>query len=203
MSKLIPIYIETDGACSGNPGPGGWGCIVRQGGHAIEADGPNPDTTNNEMELQAIAEALDFLPRDVPCYVIIESDSEGCVNVEIGAGMRWKMDNYVNLKGNKVKNKEFIDRTTKRLQPLHTTFKKIKGHDGDQWNDMADDLAAMGRNEAASWPKCSFDVFLPNGVKIPFRTRSVRPFWTIGELFSRSQPERRQNPVPRGTQSIR
>jgi ribonuclease HI len=57
----IPIFIETDGACSGNPGPGGWGCIVRQGHHAIAAYGANASTTNSEMEPQAIAEALDFV----------------------------------------------------------------------------------------------------------------------------------------------
>jgi ribonuclease HI len=124
----IPIDIETDGACAGNPRPGGWGCIVCQGGHAIEADGPNPSKTNNEMELQAIAEALDFLPKKVACYVIIESDSEGCLNVMLGAGERWKADNYVNLKGLRVNNKDLVDKITLRLRPLQTQFRKIKGH---------------------------------------------------------------------------
>jgi ribonuclease HI len=128
----IPIYIETDGACSGNPGPGGCGCIICQGAHAIDAHGPNPATSNNEMELQAIAEALEFIPKNVACYVTIESDSEGCLNVMLGAGERWRADNYVNLKGNRVKNKEFIDKITLRLHPLHAQLKKIKGHNNDQ-----------------------------------------------------------------------
>jgi ribonuclease HI len=74
FDPTIPIFIETDGACSGNPGPGGWGCIVCQGLHAIEAFGLNPSPSNNEMELQAIAEALDLIP-DTAYYVVIESDS--------------------------------------------------------------------------------------------------------------------------------
>jgi hypothetical protein len=86
FDPTIPVFIETDGACSGNPGPGGWGAIIHQNGKAIEAFGPNPRTSNNEMELQAIAEALDFLPKDVACYVVIESDSEGCLHTMMVAG---------------------------------------------------------------------------------------------------------------------
>jgi hypothetical protein len=75
FDPTIPVWIETDGACPGNPGPGGWGYIMHQGDIAVEAHGPDPNTTNNEMELQAIAEALDLLAKDFKGYVIIESDS--------------------------------------------------------------------------------------------------------------------------------
>jgi hypothetical protein len=80
-----PVHIETDGACSGNPGPGGWGCIINQGDVAVEMHGPDSGTTNNEMELRAIDEALKLLPEDFKGYVVIESDSEGCIATMMGS----------------------------------------------------------------------------------------------------------------------
>jgi hypothetical protein len=74
FDPTIPVWIETDGACSGNPGPGGWGYIIHQGDIRIEGFGPDPDTANNEMELQAIVEALGALPSDFKGYVVLESD---------------------------------------------------------------------------------------------------------------------------------
>jgi ribonuclease HI len=116
LDPTTPVWIETDGACSGNPGPGGWGCIIHQGDVAIEMYAPDPDTTNNEMELQVICEALHFLPEDFNGYVVIETDSEGCMKTMMGSGRRWQIDNYVNLKGNKVKNRGFIDKIVNRLK---------------------------------------------------------------------------------------
>jgi ribonuclease HI len=130
-------------------------------------------TTNNEMELQAIAEALEFLPKDFKGYVVIETDSKGCLDTMMGLGRRWQIDNYVNLKGNRVKNRSFVDRIVNRLKSLHADYRKVVGHSGDQWNDRADQLAVQGRDEAASWPQCSFELTMPNAVKIPFRTRST------------------------------
>jgi ribonuclease HI len=104
-----PVLIETDGACSGNPGPGGWGTIICQGQVAVELHGPDPVTSNNEMELRAIDEALKFLPENFKGYIVIESDSENCIHTMRGRGQRWKKDNYVNLRGNKVKNEKFVD----------------------------------------------------------------------------------------------
>jgi ribonuclease HI len=189
FNPTIPVFIETDGACAGNPGPGGWGYIMHQGDISIEAHGPDPDTTNNEMELQAITEALEFLPQDFKGYVVIESDSEGCLKVMLGSGRRWQIDNYVNLKGNKVKNRGFIDRIVRRLETLHADYRKVKGHDNDQWNDRADALAVMGRNEAASWPHCSFEITMPNAAKIPFRSRLVPPKSTREQLFEAFKAE--------------
>jgi ribonuclease HI len=167
----IPVFIETDGSCSRNPGPGGWGAIICQKGKAIEAFGSNAHTSNNEMELQAIAESLDFIP-NTSCYIVIESDSEGCLHMMMGAGEIWMANNYLHLKGNLVKNKELVDRICVRLRTLHAQFRKVGGHKGDQWNDRADALAVMGRNEAIGWPKCSFKVIKADG-RVPFRTRPV------------------------------
>jgi ribonuclease HI len=77
MDLTKPMFIETDGACSGNPGPGGWGFIVPQRDLKIEAFGAEGSTSNNEMELKAIDEALGFF-KNVRGYAVIESDSEGC-----------------------------------------------------------------------------------------------------------------------------
>jgi ribonuclease HI len=170
-----PVWIETDGDCSGNPGPGGWGCIISQGDVKVEFHGRDPETTNNEMELQALAEALDFLPKDFKGYVVLETDSENCIKTMTGLGRRWQIDNYVNLRGNRVKNKALVDRIVNRLKTLHADYIHVDAHKGDQWNERADELARMGRDEAISWPQCSFDVIMPNAVTIPFRTRSVPP----------------------------
>jgi ribonuclease HI len=178
-----PVFIETDGACSGNPGVGGWGAIICQKQVAVELHGPDPHTSNNEMELQAIDEALKLLPADFSGYVVIESDSEGCIDTMRTRGQRWKRDNYVNLRGCKVKNQKFVDSIITRLETLKVDYRKVKGHNNDTWNDRADALAVMGRNEAAAWPQCSFDVVMPNKATIPFATRSIPPKTTRVELF--------------------
>jgi ribonuclease HI len=183
FDPTYPVLIETDGACSGNPGPGGWGAIICQGQVAIELHGPDPVTSNNEMELRAIDEALKFLPEDFKGYIVIESDSENCIHTMRGRGQRWKKDNYVNLRGNKVKNEKLEDSIITRIESLTVEYRKIKGHNNDPWNDRADALAVMGRNEAASWPQYSFDVILPDKASIPFMTRAVPPKTTRTELF--------------------
>jgi ribonuclease HI len=143
------------------------------------------------MELQALAEALDFLPQDFQGYVVIETDSENAVKTMTGLGRRWQIDNFVNLRGNKVKNRAFVERITNRLKPLHAQFLHIDAHKGDQWNERADELARMGRDEANSWPHCSFDVILENKITIPFKTRQIPPKTTTAQvlemLFSRDQ----------------
>jgi ribonuclease HI len=169
-----PVFIETDGACSGNPGPGGWGAIICQKQVAVELHGPDPHTSNNEMELQAIDEALKLLPADFSGYIVIESDSQGCIDTMRGRGQRWKKDNYVNLRGSKVKNEKLVDSIISRLETLTVDYRKVKGHNNDEWNDRADALAVTGRNEAASWPQCSFDLIMPDKASIPFCTRAVR-----------------------------
>jgi ribonuclease HI len=100
-----------------------------------------------------------------------------------GLGRRWQIDNYINLKGNRTKNKEFVDRITNRLKTLQAQFIHIDAHKGDQWNERADALARMGRNDAASCPHCSFDVVLENKITIPFRTRQIQPKLTTAQVL--------------------
>jgi ribonuclease HI len=86
MDYTVPFFVETDGACSGNPGPGGWGFVIAQGVNRIEVYGAEGHTSNNEMELRAISEALKFLG-NARGYAVIESDSQGCLDMMLGRGL--------------------------------------------------------------------------------------------------------------------
>jgi ribonuclease HI len=190
----LPVWIETDGACSGNPGPCGWGAIISQGGIKVEIHGPDATTTNNEMELQALAEALDLLPKDFQGYVTIETDSDNVVKIMSGLGRRWQIDKFVNLKGNRDKNRAFVDRITNRLKTLQAQFLHIDAHKGDQWNERADELARMGRDEAKSWSHFSFDVILENKTSIPFKTRQIQPNLTTSQVLEMLSQETNSKP---------
>jgi ribonuclease HI len=173
LDLTIPFFIETDGVCSGNPGPGGWGFIILQGTMKIEAFGAGGSTTNNEMELRAIDEALKFFG-SVRGYAVLESDSHGCLDMMLGRGNKWEADNWTHLDGSQVRNRELVSSITTRLRAFNVEFRKVKGHSGDQWNDAVDALAVQGRVEAENWPKCSFDVVTQER-SISFRQRAMRP----------------------------
>jgi ribonuclease HI len=160
LDLTMPVFIETDGACAGNPGPGGWGFIIAQCNMKIEACGAEGHTTNNEMELRAIDEALGFFG-NARGYAVIESDSQGCLDVMMGRGDQWEADNYIRLDGSLVKNRELVQNITAKLRSFNVQFRKVEGHSGDQWNDAVDAFAVRGRDEAATWPKCTFDVVTP------------------------------------------
>ncbi|MCH8522569.1 ribonuclease HI [Glycocaulis sp.] len=140
MSSLITIH--TDGACSGNPGPGGWGALLEWKGHEKELFGGEPDTTNNRMELKAAIEALNALKR--PSKVRLVTDS---VYVRDGVTKwihGWKRNGWKTADKKPVKNAELwqaLDEATKR----HTIeWVWVKGHNGDPGNERADALARAG-----------------------------------------------------------
>jgi ribonuclease HI len=182
MDLTKPMFIETDGACSGNPGPGGWGFIIAQGNMKIEAFGAEGATSNNEMEPRAIDEALGFF-RNVRGYAVIESDSQGCLDTMMGRGEQWQADNYIRLNGEAAKNQRLVASITTKLKAFNVQFRKVKGHNNDQWNDAVDALADRGRDDAINWPKCSFDIIIP-ARSIAFRERAVRDYWTTAEVSS-------------------
>lgn len=138
MEKKITIY--TDGACSGNPGPGGWGALLMYGSTIREIAGYSPATTNNRMELSAAIEALEALKE--PCCVDLYSDSSYLVNaINEGWLKRWTVNNW---KTSTKKNVENIDLWKKilKLLTLHTiTFHKVKGHSDNPYNNRCDTLA--------------------------------------------------------------
>jgi ribonuclease HI len=139
------VEIFTDGACRGNPGPGGWGVLLRYGGVERELYGGEANTTNNRMELQAAIEGLRALRQ--PCKVILTTDS---VYVKSGitewiAG--WKKKNWKNSARKPVKNVE-LWQTLDELNAKHDVdWHWVKGHSGHRENDIADQLANRGIDE--------------------------------------------------------
>lgn len=134
------IIIYTDGACSGNPGPGGWGSILMFGEHKKEISGFQEHTTNNVMELTAVIEALKLLKE--PCEVEIYSDSAYVVNAFLqGWVANWLKRNWKTADGSPVKNQELWKELYEFTTIHQITFHKVKGHADNPWNNRCDELA--------------------------------------------------------------
>lgn len=139
MSKP-EITVYTDGACSGNPGPGGWGAVMLWNGRRKELSGGNPHTTNNQMEMQAVIEALKALKK--PCRVYIHSDSALIINAMTkGWIQNWQKRGWRKANKKPVENKELWQQMLEAMKPHEVTWVKVKGHSGDELNDRADELA--------------------------------------------------------------
>ncbi len=140
------IYIFTDGACRGNPGPGGWGALLRCDSHEKTIYGGELFTTNNRMELTAVITALATLKR--PSHVEITTDSN---YVRLGITqwlLRWKCNHWLNSNKKAVKNKDLwerLDQEVKRHQQV--IWHWVKGHSGHPENEIADQLANRGIDE--------------------------------------------------------
>ena len=141
-AKDITVEIFTDGACSGNPGPGGWGVILRYGEIEKEMSGGAADTTNNRMELTAAIEALEALTRT--CKVVLHTDS---VYVKDGITKwiaNWKRNGWKTSAKKPVKNADLWQRLDAALGAHDITWKWVKGHAGHPENERADELARAG-----------------------------------------------------------
>ena len=136
------VVIHTDGACSGNPGPGGWGAVLQYGSTVKELKGGAPITTNNQMELTAAIEALTALKR--PCAVELHTDSSYVKDGLTKWIHGWKKNGWRTADKKPVKNVELwqaLDAATQR----HTiNWHWVKGHAGDEMNERADELANEG-----------------------------------------------------------
>ena len=135
--KEVTIY--TDGACRGNPGPGGWGAVLTFGVHQKEISGGSGQTTNNAMELTAVIQALSQL--NTPCRVTVYSDSQYVVSGAEKWIYGWIRRNWTTTSGTPVMNQglwmELID-----LMKIHeVSFLWIRGHNGNKLNELADELA--------------------------------------------------------------
>ncbi len=140
MSLRVAIW--TDGACSGNPGPGGWGAILTFNGHRKELKGGEAQTTNNRMELMAAIVALESLKRD--CGVDLYTDSQ-YVRGGITAWMKnWKRNGWRTADKKPVKNAELWQRLDAAAQSHEIEWHWVKGHAGDPNNERADELAREG-----------------------------------------------------------
>lgn len=144
MIEKVEIY--TDGACQGNPGPGGWGALLRYKGTEKELAGFSPSTTNNRMELQAAIEALKSLKR--PMKVDLFTDSQYLRNGVTQWMFQWKKNNW-RLSNNKpVKNQELWEALDELVKIHHVSWHWVRGHSGHPENERADALARQAIIEA-------------------------------------------------------
>lgn len=136
------IDMFTDGACSGNPGPGGWGVILRYGAHEKELKGGASATTNNRMELQAVIEGL--LSLKEKCHVIVHTDSKYVMEGVTKYLSSWKMRGWKTADRKEVKNLDLWKQLDELLTQHRTEWIWVKGHNGHVENERADVLARAG-----------------------------------------------------------
>ena len=134
------VTIYTDGACSGNPGPGGYGAILMYGSHKKELSGGDANTTNNRMELMGVITALEALNR--PCQVDLYTDSQSVVNaIEKGWARKWQANGWLRNKKDKALNPDLWQRLLDLLDTHQVTFHWVKGHAENPYNNRCDELA--------------------------------------------------------------
>lgn len=134
------VIIYTDGACSGNPGPGGWGAILMYQDNKKEISGAQNNTTNNVMELTAVIEALKLLKH--PCSVKLYSDSAYVVNAFLQKWIiNWQKNNWKTADKKEVKNKELWQELVEFTTIHQVKFIKVKGHSDNEFNNRCDELA--------------------------------------------------------------
>ncbi|ASS74466.1 ribonuclease HI [Tumebacillus algifaecis] len=134
------VVIYTDGACSGNPGPGGYGAVLMAGEHRKEISGGERETTNQRMELLAVIEALKLLK--YPCKVDVYSDSAYLINCFKSRWyVNWEKNGWLNSQKQPVANRDLWEELLRYYRTHQIQFVKVKGHSGDHWNERCDQLA--------------------------------------------------------------
>ena len=141
------VEIFTDGACLGNPGPGGWGVLLRWRGHEKEFHGAEPETTNNRMELIAAIRGLEALKPGRPASLYTDSKYVMDGITEWIAG--WKKNGWRTAAKKPVKNQDLWQRLDQALEGHEVDWHWVKGHSGHPENERADELARLGAEEAA------------------------------------------------------
>lgn len=144
--KLKHVEIFTDGACKGNPGPGGWGVILRMGRHEKELSGHESETTNNRMEMTAAIRALNALTQ--PCAVTLHTDSRYVVDGITKWVEGWKRKGWINASKQPVRNADLWHDLIEAAQRHQVTWEWVKGHDGHPENERADRLASAAALQA-------------------------------------------------------
>ena len=135
-----PIIIYTDGACSGNPGPGGWGAVLMKGGAIRELSGGEEHTTNNRMEMMGTIAALEALKG--PSTVKLHTDSAYIVNAFRQGWLRnWQRNGWVTAAKKPVENRDLWERLLGLTRTHKVEWIKVKGHSDDKWNNRCDELA--------------------------------------------------------------
>ena len=137
---MTKVEIYTDGACSGNPGPGGWGAVLVCGSNEKELCGGEKETTNNRMEITAVIKALEALKR--PCEVTLTTDSRYVIDsITKGWAKRWQANNWMRTKKDKALNADLWERLLELLEIHKVEFVWVKGHAGHKYNERCDELA--------------------------------------------------------------
>ena len=134
------VEIFTDGACKGNPGPGGWGALLRMGPHHKEMSGSEPDTTNNRMEMTAAIRALNALIE--PCAVDLYTDSKYVIDGITKWVHGWKRKGWINASREPVRNADLWHELIAASGRHKVEWHWVKGHDGHPENEMVDKLAS-------------------------------------------------------------
>jgi len=145
---MTEVVIYTDGACSGNPGPGGWGVVLRWNGTEKELHGGEPQTTNNRMELMAAIQALEALNR--PSRVQLHTDSVYLLNGITKWIAGWQSNGWRTSAKKPVKNEDLWRRLIEAKNGHDVNWQWVKGHAGDEGNERADALARLGIEEAVA-----------------------------------------------------
>ena len=142
--KKVEIY--TDGACSGNPGPGGWGTILVFNGIEKELSGGDPKTTNNRMELSGAIAGLSALKE--PCEVSLTSDSKYLVDaINLGWAVKWKNNKWIKPDRKPALKSDLWEKLLDLLEIHKTEFIWVKGHNGHPYNERCDELAVREREK--------------------------------------------------------
>jgi ribonuclease HI len=140
MSNTVIIY--TDGACKGNPGPGGWGAYLKYHSHEKELFGGEAETTNNRMELMAAIQALEVLNRT--CQIRLHTDSKYLLQGMTEWMANWKKKGWKTAANKPVKNEDLWRKLDEAIQSHRIEWVWVKGHNGDPGNERADSLANKG-----------------------------------------------------------
>jgi ribonuclease HI len=149
---MTDVELYTDGACSGNPGPGGWGAILVIGGKELVLSGSTDDTTNNQMELTAVIEGLRSLT--LPCRVTITADSTYVINgFAKGWLAKWKSNGWKTSARKPVKNQELWQALDHQIERHTVTWVWVRGHEGHELNERCDRMAVAAYEALMAEPK--------------------------------------------------
>jgi len=147
LSAKPHVHIYTDGACLGNPGPGGWAALLRSNGHEKELVGAASQTTNNRMEMRAAINALNALNR--PCIVTIHTDSQYLRQGITQWVKNWQRNGWKTASKKPVKNKDLWQALLKAIEPHEVRWEWVKGHAGHEENERVDALASEAAHTRA------------------------------------------------------
>lgn len=142
------VYIYTDGACSGNPGPGGYGVILKYGKFKKEISGGEPETTNNRMEMTGVIKGLEAL--NEKCRVVLTSDSKYVIDaLEKGWAQKWRKNGWMRTKKDKALNPDLWEKLLELTEYHDVEYKWVKGHAGHPENERCDELAVAAIKKLA------------------------------------------------------